>query len=69
MVLNGDITIAQALNDAGGLAEFANDKKVVIRRPNKGSFETFTFNYRNYLRGKSTEGNILLQPGDTIIVK
>jgi polysaccharide export outer membrane protein len=69
MVLNGPITIAQALSDAGGLAEFANDKKVIIRRPKNGSFVTFFFNYRNYLRGTSTEGNILLEPGDTIIVK
>ena len=69
MVLNGPITIAQALNDAGGLAEFANDKKVVIMRTKDGKQQQFIFNYRNFLHGKSMEGNILLEPGDTIIVK
>jgi len=69
MVLNGPITIAQALSDAGGLADFANDKKVVIMRPNNGKQDQYIFNYRNYLHGRSMEGNILLQPGDTVIVK
>jgi len=69
MVLNGPITIAQALNDAGGLAEFANDKKVVIMRMKEGKWVRYVFNYRNYIHGKSTEGNMLLEPGDQIIVK
>jgi len=69
MVLNGPVTIAQALNDAGGLADFANDKKVVIMRMKDGKLVRYIFNYRNYIHGKSTEGNILLEPGDQIIVK
>lgn len=69
MVLNGPITIAQALNDAGGLSEFANDKKVTIMRMKDGKQVPYIFNYRAYLHGKTNEGNILLEPGDTIIVK
>jgi protein involved in polysaccharide export with SLBB domain len=63
------MTIAQALSDAGGLADFANDKKVVIQREENGKTLHYIFNYRDYLKGKSPKGNILLQPGDTIIVR
>jgi len=70
MVLNGPTTIAQALSDAGGLGEFSNGKKVIIqRRDADGNVKTFIFNYAQYLKGKNPKGNILLQPGDTIIVK
>jgi polysaccharide export outer membrane protein len=69
MVLNGPMTIAQALSDAGGLADFANDKKVIIQREENGQKHRINFNYREYLKGKNPQGNILLQPGDTIIVR
>jgi polysaccharide export outer membrane protein len=69
MVLNGPMTIAQALSDAGGLADFANDKKVIIQREENGKQLHLIFNYRDYLKGKNPKGNILLQPGDIIIVR
>jgi polysaccharide export outer membrane protein len=70
MILNGPMTIAQALSDAGGVGEFANGKKVTIRRPQKdGTQKEFIFNYNDFLKGKKTTENILLEPGDTIIVK
>jgi polysaccharide export outer membrane protein len=69
MVLNGPLTIAQALSDAGGLGEYANGKKVIIqRRDENGNVKIFLFNYKEYLKGKNPKGNILLQPGDTIVV-
>ncbi len=69
MVLSGPMTIAQALSDAGGLVEFANDKKVVIQREENGKQLHIIFNYRDYLKGKNPKGNILLQPGDIVIVR
>jgi hypothetical protein len=30
--------------------------------------QTFKFNYRDVVRGKSLEQNILLRPGDTVLV-
>jgi polysaccharide export outer membrane protein len=70
MVLNGPLTIAQALSDAGGLSEFGNGKKVVIqRRDQDGNVQPFIFNYNDYLKGKNPKGNIMLQPGDFIICK
>jgi polysaccharide export outer membrane protein len=59
-----DTTILEALVNAGGFREFANTKKIVILR---GS-ETLKFNYHEVTKGKKMEQNILVKPGDQIIV-
>ncbi|HTM50372.1 MAG TPA: polysaccharide biosynthesis/export family protein [Bryobacteraceae bacterium] len=58
-------TVLEALGNAGGFREFANQKKIVILR--KGGAR-FNFNYKEVVAGKKLEQNILLQPGDQIIV-
>jgi polysaccharide export outer membrane protein len=58
-------TVLEALGNSGGFREFANSKKVVIIR--KGG-QRFHFNYKEVIAGKKLEQNILLQPGDQIIV-
>ena len=55
----------EALVNAGGFRDFANETKILILRGNK----VLTFNYRQVTRGKKPEQNILLEPGDKIIVK
>ena len=57
-------TVLQALSQAGGFKEFANKKKIRILRGNKPMF----FNYNDVVKGKHPEQNILLDPGDYIIV-
>ena len=57
--------VLEALVNAGGFRDFANQTKILILRGDK----VFTFNYRQVTRGKKTEQNILLEPGDKIIVK
>jgi polysaccharide export outer membrane protein len=69
MVLNGPITIAQALSDAGGMGEYAKDTDIIITRDVNGKLQQYHFNYRDFVKGKSTKGNILLQPGDQITAK
>jgi polysaccharide export outer membrane protein len=56
--------VLEALVNAGGFRDFANTTKIVILRGNK----RFTFNYKQVTRGKKPEQNILLEPGDKIIV-
>lgn len=60
----GPITVLEAISNAGGLRDFANAKKIVIMRGN----ERLKFNYKEVIKGKNMEQNILLQPGDHIIV-
>jgi len=59
-----DTTVLEALVNAGGFREFANTKKIIILR---GS-ERIKFNYHDVTKGKKMEQNILVKPGDQIIV-
>jgi polysaccharide export outer membrane protein len=57
-------TILEAISKAGGLQEFANPKKVYVLRGDK----RIPFNYKDVLHGKHMDQNILIQPGDHIVV-
>ena len=59
-------TVLEALGNAGGFREFANQKKIMIIR--RGGAR-FNFNYKEVIAGKKLEQNIQLQPGDQIIVR
>jgi polysaccharide biosynthesis/export protein len=58
-------TVLEALVNAGGFREFANTKKIIVLR--KGA-EKHRFNYKDVIRGKHTEQNLYLEPGDQIVV-
>jgi polysaccharide export outer membrane protein len=57
--------VLEALSNAGGFREFANLKKITVLR--KG--QLLKFNYKDVIKGKHMEQNILLENGDFIIVK
>lgn len=57
-------TVLQALTQAGGFREFANTKKITVLRGSK----TFKFNYKDVIKGKNMNQNILLESGDYVIV-
>ena len=57
-------TLLQAISKAGGLQDFANQKKIYILR---GSTK-IPFNYKEVSQGKRMEQNVLLQPGDQVFV-
>jgi polysaccharide export outer membrane protein len=59
-----DTTVLEALVNAGGFRDFANTKKIVILR----GTQRLKFNYHDVTHGKNMEQNILLKPGDQIIV-
>jgi len=58
-------TVLEALVNAGGFREFANTKKISVLR---GGKDRHRFNYKDVTKGKHAEQNILLLPGDQIIV-
>jgi len=59
-----DTSVLEALVNAGGFREFANTKKIVVLR---GS-ERLKFNYHEVTKGKKMDQNIMVKPGDQIIV-
>ena len=66
--LIGPLTVLQALALSGGLVEYANAKNVTVIRNEGGRVQTFKFNYKDVVKGKNLEQNILLRPGDTVLV-
>lgn len=61
-------TVLQILARAGGLTQFAHKNKVFVLRASGQSQERFEFNYQQVLKGTNPAQNIILQPGDTIVV-
>jgi polysaccharide export outer membrane protein len=63
-----DMTAMQALSIAGGFTPYANLKKIHIMRSENGASRIFPMNYKEVIRGRKTQENITLKPGDTIVV-
>ena len=63
-----NLTVLQALTSAGGFTQFAKIKNTYILRTESGRQVKIPFNYKAVLSGKKPEDNILLRPGDTIVV-
>lgn len=62
------VDVLQAIAMAGGLTPFANGKAIRILRRNGAEEQTFDFNYNKVRRGLNRDQNILLRPGDTVMV-
>ena len=67
--LGSEMTVLQALGEAGGFIEGADKGDVRIVRNQGGKEIRFKFNYNEVVDGKKPEQNIKLMPGDTIIVR
>ena len=66
--LTSDMTVLQLIALAGDVLEYAKSKSVVIVRTEEEGERRFKFNYKEVMAGKRVEQNILLKPGDTVIV-
>lgn len=67
-VVKTDTTFLQAVTLAGGFTEFASKNRIVIRRREKESLEesSMGIKYADVIAGR--QRNLLLRPGDTIII-
>jgi polysaccharide export outer membrane protein len=66
--LTGPRTVMQLIALAGGLNEFADAKGITVMRSQGGQTQSFKFNYKDVARGKNLEQNVVLKPGDTVVV-
>ncbi len=62
------MTVLQALSGAGGFSQWANLNEIYVLRNEGGQQVRYPFKYKDVLKGKRTEQNIELKPGDTIVV-
>ena len=63
-----NMTVLQALSSAGGFTQFAKPKNIYVLRNEEGKQVKHPFNYKEVVKGKLAEQNILLQSGDVIVV-
>lgn len=63
-----DMTVLQALSGSGGFTQFAKLKGIYVLRMENGKQVKHPFNYKDVVSGKAAEQNILLQPGDVVVV-
>ena len=66
--LNDELNVLQLLATVGGVLEYADKDAIIIIRKENGRERRLRFNYNEVIRGKRLEQNILLQPGDTVLV-
>jgi polysaccharide export outer membrane protein len=66
--LTVDMNVMQLIALAGGLLEYADDKNIVIIRSEAGRQQNLRFNYREVINQKNAKQNVVLRPGDTVVV-
>lgn len=66
--MSGRTTVLQGLALAGGFREFAKTDSIVIVRQDRSGQVVIPINYKKLEDGKDISQNIVLRPGDTIVV-
>jgi polysaccharide export outer membrane protein len=67
--LRSETTILQIIPMAGGFTEWAKQKKILVIRKENGKEKRFTVDYKKAMKGDDPSSNVILKPGDTIIVE
>lgn len=69
MGLRRGMRVVDALSTAGGFTAFAGKGNIKLIREQNGSGPAeFVFDYNEFVRGENLEQNVLLLPGDRIVV-
>jgi len=68
ITVKAPLTVLQAVAEAGGLTDYAKRSKIYILRRENGNEVRLPFDYSAVIQGKRSEQNIVLLPGDTVVV-
>lgn len=68
LILRRPTTLVQAIGEAGGFTEFAKKNRIVVLRKGATGEQRIVVNYFDIVSGKDSAQNLLLEPGDTVIV-
>jgi polysaccharide biosynthesis/export protein len=68
MMVEKPVTVLQAIPLAGGFEEYANDSEITIIRNNGNENILLNFNYKDVIKGRKPEQNIVLRSGDVVVV-
>jgi polysaccharide biosynthesis/export protein len=67
LTLLPNMTVLQAVA-TGGFTQFAHQNNIYVLRVENGKQVKYPFHYKDVVKGKKAEENILLKPGDVIVV-
>ena len=67
--LQEEATILQIIPMAGGFTEWAIQNKILILRKENGKEKRWRVSYKKAMEGDDPNSNIVLKPGDTILVE
>jgi polysaccharide export outer membrane protein len=62
------MTVLQAISEAGGLTDYAKRKKIYVLRNEGGRQLRLAFDYDAVLKGEKIELNITLRAGDVVVI-
>lgn len=62
------ITVLQSLARSGGFLEWAKKDNITIVRKEAGKDKLLKFDYDDFVKGKNIEQNVIITPGDVIVV-
>jgi polysaccharide export outer membrane protein len=66
--LGTDMSVLDAITAAGGFTAFAKKSQVRVLRRIDGKELDYVFNYDAFVSGRAPGTNVLLHPGDTVLV-
>jgi polysaccharide biosynthesis/export protein len=66
--LSAEMSVLDAITAAGGFTPFAKKSSVRVLRRVNGKELDYTFDYDAFVAGKAPGTNVLLHPGDTVLV-
>jgi polysaccharide export outer membrane protein len=67
-VVNPQVDVLQALSMAGGTTPFADLDNIRILRRTRSLQSALSFNYKEVIRGRNLEQNVMLISGDVVVV-
>lgn len=67
-IAGSQLDVSQALAMGGGFTPYAQVNDIKVLRRENGVLRSISFRYGDIEKGKNLEQNILLQPGDVIVV-
>jgi polysaccharide export outer membrane protein len=67
-VMGQRLRVMQVLAMAGGMTAFAKKDDIIIIREENGEQKVWEFDYSDVADGEDLSQNIVLEPGDTVVV-
>jgi polysaccharide export outer membrane protein len=63
-----NMTAVDAISSAGGFTPFAKRTKIYILRKENGKMTSIPFNYKEVVKNRKSDQDVVLKPGDRIVV-